>query len=70
MHEQVRQQFTLLVQSRNYYFYEFGRDEERIALVASVNRGKVYIAGAAAPESKWKDDELKLRSAAISFTIL
>ncbi|AED93681.1 hypothetical protein AtNW77_Chr5g0112211 [Arabidopsis thaliana] len=55
---------------RNYYFYEFGRDEERIALVASVNRGKVYIAGAAAPESKWKDDELKLRSAAISFTIL
>ncbi|XP_010494015.1 PREDICTED: uncharacterized protein LOC104771218 [Camelina sativa] len=55
---------------RNYYFYEFGRDEERIALVASVNRGKVYIVGAAAPESKWKDDELKLRSAAISFTIL
>ncbi|CAN8255704.1 unnamed protein product [Cochlearia groenlandica] len=55
---------------RNYYFYEFGRDEERIALVAAVNRGKVYIAGAAAPESKWKDDDLKLRSAAVSLTLL
>ncbi|KAJ4900686.1 Mog1/PsbP/DUF1795-like photosystem II reaction center PsbP family protein [Raphanus sativus] len=55
---------------RNYYLYEFGRDEERIALVAAVNRGRVFIAGAAAPESKWKEDELKLRSAAISLTLL
>ncbi|KAJ0253801.1 Tagatose-6-phosphate ketose/aldose isomerase [Hirschfeldia incana] len=55
---------------RNYYLYEFGRDEERIALVAAVNRGRVFIAGAAAPESKWKEDELKLRSAAISLTVL
>ncbi|KAG2238548.1 uncharacterized protein LOC106411302 isoform X1 [Brassica napus] len=54
---------------RNYYLYEFGRDEERIALVAAVNRGRVFIAGAAAPESKWKEDELKLRSAAISLTV-
>ncbi|KAH0923538.1 hypothetical protein HID58_023556 [Brassica napus] len=74
----VRQRFILLVQSRlrkkkdsgkNYYLYEFGRDEERIALVAAVNRGRVFIAGAAAPESKWKEDELKLRSAAISLTV-
>ncbi|KAL0890786.1 hypothetical protein Bca101_014769 [Brassica carinata] len=56
--------------SRNYYLYEFGRDEERIALVAAVNRGRVFIAGAAAPESKWKEDELRLRSAAISLTVL
>ncbi|KAF8105494.1 hypothetical protein N665_0157s0074 [Sinapis alba] len=55
---------------RNYYLYEFGRDDERIALVAAVNRGRVFIAGAAAPESKWKEDELKLRSAAISMTVL
>ncbi|KAH0870125.1 hypothetical protein HID58_077147 [Brassica napus] len=77
-HKQVPQPFTLLVQSRlrkkkvsgkNYYLYEFGRDEERIALVAAVNRGRVFIAGAAAPESKWKEDELKLRSAAISLTV-
>ncbi|CAL9231790.1 unnamed protein product [Arabidopsis halleri] len=68
--EGLRQVCFELYSHQNYYFYEFGRDEERIALVASVNRGKVYIAGAAAPESKWKDDELKLRSAAISFTIL
>ncbi|CAA7044938.1 unnamed protein product [Microthlaspi erraticum] len=54
---------------RNYYLYEFGRDEERIALVAACNRGRVFIAGAAAPESKWKEDELKLRSAAISLTV-
>lgn len=29
---------------RNYYLYEFGRDEERIALVAAVNRGRVSAA--------------------------
>ncbi|KAF3591108.1 hypothetical protein DY000_02025885 [Brassica cretica] len=58
-----------LYSHQNYYLYEFGRDEERIALVAAVNRGRVFIAGAAAPESKWKEDELKLRSAAISLTV-
>ncbi|CAI9102298.1 OLC1v1000543C1 [Oldenlandia corymbosa var. corymbosa] len=26
---------------RTYYFYEFGRDEQRVALVAAVNSGKV-----------------------------
>ncbi|XP_010524885.1 PREDICTED: uncharacterized protein LOC104802809 isoform X2 [Tarenaya hassleriana] len=55
---------------KTYYFYEFGRAEERIALVAAVNNGKAYIAGAAAPKSRWNDDGIKLRSAAISFTIL
>lgn len=30
---------------RTYYFYEFGRDEQHIALVAAVNSGKVYHLG-------------------------
>ncbi|XP_042518155.1 uncharacterized protein LOC122091957 [Macadamia integrifolia] len=55
---------------RTYYYYEFGVDEQHIALVAAVNSGKVYVAGAAAPHSKWEDDGVKLRSAAISFSIL
>ncbi|XP_057961349.1 uncharacterized protein LOC131153213 [Malania oleifera] len=55
---------------RTYYFYEFGRDEQHVALVAAVNSGKVYIAGATAPQSKWDDDGVKLRSAAVSLTVL
>ncbi|GLT38328.1 hypothetical protein SLA2020_125840 [Shorea laevis] len=55
---------------RTYYFYEFGRDEQHIALVAAVNSGKAFIAGATAPQSKWGDDGVKLRSAAISLTVL
>ncbi|XP_050221618.1 uncharacterized protein LOC126671853 [Mercurialis annua] len=55
---------------RTYYFYEFGRDEQRVALVAAVNSGKVIIAGATAPESKWDSDGVKLRSAAVSLTVL
>lgn len=55
---------------RNYYYYEFGRDGEHFAVVTAVNRGKVFIAGAAAPESKWEDDGVKLRSAAVSLSIL
>lgn len=55
---------------RNYYYYEFGRDGEHFAVVTAVNRGKVFIAGAAAPQSKWEDDGVKLRSAAVSLSIL
>ncbi|KAL1811807.1 hypothetical protein ACET3Z_021872 [Daucus carota] len=55
---------------RNYYYYEFGREGEHFAVVTAVNRGKVFIAGAAAPQSKWEDDGMKLRSAAISLSIL
>ncbi|OWM85390.1 hypothetical protein CDL15_Pgr019014 [Punica granatum] len=55
---------------RTYYFYEFGRDEQHVALVAAVNSGKAIIAGATAPQSKWHDDGVKLRSAAISLTVL
>ncbi|KAK4349231.1 hypothetical protein RND71_031986 [Anisodus tanguticus] len=55
---------------RTYYFYEFARDEQHVALVAAVNSGKAIIAGATAPESKWNDDGLKLRSAAVSMTVL
>ncbi|KAK9293365.1 hypothetical protein L1049_021357 [Liquidambar formosana] len=50
---------------RTYYFYEFGRDEQHIALVAAA-----FIAGAAAPQSKWAEDGVELRSAAISLTVL
>ncbi|XP_044481697.1 uncharacterized protein LOC123208322 [Mangifera indica] len=55
---------------KTYYFYEFGRDKQHVALVAAVNGGKTIIAGATAPESKWDDDGIKLRSAAISLTLL
>ncbi|XXG54391.1 hypothetical protein AAC387_Pa03g2286 [Persea americana] len=55
---------------RTYYFYEFGVDDQRVALVASVNSGKAFIAGAAAPQSKWEDDAVMLRSAAISLSVL
>ncbi|THG08909.1 hypothetical protein TEA_015823 [Camellia sinensis var. sinensis] len=56
--------------SWTYYFYEFGRDQQHVALVATVNSGKVFIAGATGPQSKWDDDGVKLRSAAVSLTVL
>lgn len=55
---------------RNYYFYEFGKDEQHIALVAAVNSGKAIVAGATAPQSRWNDDGVRLRSAAVSLTLL
>ncbi|XP_058083896.1 uncharacterized protein LOC131231646 isoform X2 [Magnolia sinica] len=55
---------------RSYYFYEFGVADQHVALVAAVSSGKAFIAGAAAPESKWEDDGIKLRSAAISLSVL
>ncbi|KAH9603988.1 hypothetical protein KSS87_023591 [Heliosperma pusillum] len=55
---------------RTYYFYEFGRDGQHVALVAAVNRGKAVVAGATAPQSKWASDGMKLRSAALSLTLL
>ncbi|CAL5339624.1 unnamed protein product [Camellia sinensis] len=55
---------------RTYYFYEFGRDQQHVALVATVNSGKVFIAGATGPQSKWDDDGVKLRSAAVSLIVL
>ncbi|XP_059438097.1 uncharacterized protein LOC132170953 [Corylus avellana] len=55
---------------RTYYFYEFSRDEQHVALVAAVNSGKAIIAGVTAPQSKWDDDGVKLRSAAISLAVL
>ncbi|KAI3445248.1 hypothetical protein Pfo_001913 [Paulownia fortunei] len=55
---------------RNYYFYEFGRDEQHVALVAAVNSGKAIIAGATAPQNKWGDDGVRLRSAAVSLMLL
>ncbi|KAG4112714.1 hypothetical protein ERO13_D13G178900v2 [Gossypium hirsutum] len=55
---------------KTYYFYEFGRDEQHIAIMAAVSGGKAIIAGTTAPQSKWDDDGVKLRSAAISLTVL
>ncbi|KAI8547868.1 hypothetical protein RHMOL_Rhmol07G0228600 [Rhododendron molle] len=55
---------------KTYYFYEFGRDGQHVALVAAVNSGKAIVAGASAPQSKWEDDGVKLRSAAVSLTVL
>ncbi|KAL7589924.1 hypothetical protein Lser_V15G39856 [Lactuca serriola] len=55
---------------RSYYFYEFGNDDQRVALVAAVNSGKTIIAAATAPQSKWVDEGVKLRSAAVSLTVL
>lgn len=55
---------------RTYYYYEFGLDEQHLALVAAVSRGKVYIAGVTAPHSKWEEDGARLRSAAVSLTLL
>ncbi|RCV17810.1 hypothetical protein SETIT_3G249500v2 [Setaria italica] len=54
---------------RTYYFYEFGLDKQHVALMATVNSGKTYIAGATAPETKWGDDGVKLRSAAVSLSV-
>ncbi|XP_076919914.1 uncharacterized protein LOC143580884 [Bidens hawaiensis] len=55
---------------RTYYFYEFGNDDQHAALVAAVNSGKTIIAGKSAPQSKWENDGVKLRSAAVSLTVL
>ncbi|KAL5701632.1 hypothetical protein ACHQM5_026948 [Ranunculus cassubicifolius] len=55
---------------RTYYYYEFGIEDQHLSLVAAVNRGRVYIAGTTAPQSKWEEDGQKLRSAAISLQIL
>lgn len=55
---------------RTYYFYEFGQDERHFVLVAAVSGGKAFIVGATAPEKKWNDDGVKLRSAAVSFMVL
>ncbi|XP_022860865.1 uncharacterized protein LOC111381317 [Olea europaea var. sylvestris] len=55
---------------RNYYFYEFGNNIQHVALLAAVNSGKVFIAGATAPHNKWNDDGVRLRSAAVSLIVL
>nr|XP_043616522.1 uncharacterized protein LOC122588465 [Erigeron canadensis] len=55
---------------RTYYFYEFGNDDQHAALVAAVNSGKTIIAGVIAPQSRWDNDGVKLRSAAVSLTVL
>ncbi|RZC53304.1 hypothetical protein C5167_012176 [Papaver somniferum] len=55
---------------RNYYFYEYGLEYQHFAVVVAVSGGKAYIAGASAPESRWEEDGVKLRSAAISLSLL
>ncbi|KAJ3687582.1 hypothetical protein LUZ61_016746 [Rhynchospora tenuis] len=55
---------------KTYYFYEFGVDKQHVALVAAINSGKAYIAGATAPEMNWENDGVKLRSSAISLSVV
>ncbi|KAF1878965.1 hypothetical protein Lal_00047637 [Lupinus albus] len=55
---------------RTYYFYEFGRYDQHVALLAGVSRGKAITAGATAPQSKWDIHGVKLRSAAVSLKIM
>uniref|UniRef100_A0A0F7CYL2 Photosystem II reaction center PsbP family protein n=1 Tax=Apostasia odorata TaxID=280455 RepID=A0A0F7CYL2_9ASPA len=55
---------------RTYYFYEFGLEGQHVALAAGISSGKAYVAGAAAPQAKWEDDGVVLRSAALSLTVL
>ncbi|KAL4354731.1 hypothetical protein GQ457_06G020510 [Hibiscus cannabinus] len=55
---------------KTYYFYEFERYDQHVAIMATVSSGKAIISGATAPSSKWDDDGVKLRSAAISLTAL
>lgn len=55
---------------RTYYFYEFSAQDRHVALEAAVSRGKVFVAGASAPRSKWEEDGSKMRSAAISFFLV
>lgn len=54
---------------RTYYFYEFGFDKQHVALMATVDSGKTYIAAATAPETRWEMDGVKLRSAAVSMSL-
>lgn len=58
------------INPRTYYFYEFSAQDRHVALEAAVARGKVFVAGASAPRSKWEEDGSKLRSAAISFSLV
>ncbi|XP_078436198.1 tagatose-6-phosphate ketose/aldose isomerase, putative (Mog1/PsbP/DUF1795-like photosystem II reaction center PsbP family protein) [Wolffia australiana] len=54
---------------RGYYFYEFGVNDLHFALVAAINSGKTVIAAASAPDTRWEEDGVKLRSAAISLSV-
>ncbi|KAG6544209.1 hypothetical protein Mapa_014409 [Marchantia paleacea] len=52
---------------RTYYLYEFVARDKHVAMSAGVAGGRVFVLGATAPESKWKDAGNKLRLAASSF---
>ncbi|BBN16384.1 hypothetical protein MPTK1_7g05810 [Marchantia polymorpha subsp. ruderalis] len=52
---------------RTYYLYEFVARDKHVAMSAGVAGGRVFVMGATAPESKWKDAGNKLRLAASSF---
>lgn len=55
---------------RKYYLYEFVSKDKRVAMSAAAAAGRVYVVGAMAPQSRWKDVGITLRSAAASFSIL
>ncbi|CAM6010072.1 unnamed protein product [Sphagnum balticum] len=53
-----------------YYLYEFVSKDKRVAMSAAAAAGRVYVVGAMAPQSRWKDVGITLQSAAASFSIL
>uniref|UniRef100_A0ACD5XSI6 Uncharacterized protein n=1 Tax=Avena sativa TaxID=4498 RepID=A0ACD5XSI6_AVESA len=55
---------------RIYYFYEFRFDKQHVALMTTVDSGKTYIAAATAPETRWETDGVRLRSAAVSMSLV
>ncbi|KAI3880156.1 hypothetical protein MKX03_008191 [Papaver bracteatum] len=49
---------------------EEGISTQHFAVVVAARGGKAYIAGASAPESRWEEDGVTHRSAAISLSLL
>eukprot|EP00850_Spirogloea_muscicola_P016731 SM000138S00038 [mRNA] locus=s138:82170:83586:- [translate_table: standard] len=55
---------------KKYYLYEFRARGKRVAMSVAVNKGKVYVFGATAPEERWQTDAGLLRAATQQFVII
>eukprot|EP00270_Netrium_digitus_P011578 TRINITY_DN369_c0_g1_i6.p1 TRINITY_DN369_c0_g1~~TRINITY_DN369_c0_g1_i6.p1 ORF type:complete len:126 (+),score=25.12 TRINITY_DN369_c0_g1_i6:111-488(+) len=55
---------------RTYYLYEFEKKGKRVAMSAAVSNGNIYVLGAAAPGSRWREAATRLRAVARSFLLL
>eukprot|EP00850_Spirogloea_muscicola_P001280 SM000004S15150 [mRNA] locus=s4:1606133:1607564:+ [translate_table: standard] len=55
---------------KKYYLYEFRARGKRVAMSVAVNKGKVYVFGATAPEERWQTDAGLLRAATQQFAIV